>query len=139
VSLSETDLAYFAGFFDGEGCVTIGRGVTQYKGRIGHWVLVQVTNTDPRPIQALHDAFAGHMFRDDRRRGNERPCYRWQANSRVACRFLEAIRPYSRIKAEQIDVALAFQETLRWRRRTTETIAERDTFAAKLKLLKHVS
>lgn len=98
-------LAWCAGFFDGEG--SVGIYVRSRKHRVSKRELYElrviVTQKDPAPLELFREAFGGYS------RTSTSGCAKWCASSRVAERFLLAIRPYSVVKAEQIDVALAFQ------------------------------
>jgi hypothetical protein len=103
LSPSQTDLAWAAGFFDGEGSVSFGKA-----GKPGHrYLLVSVSNNDTRGLESLHAWFGGRFYFELSRR-----CSRWTIRSRHAEAFLKSIRPYVRLKGDVIDVALRFQETI---------------------------
>lgn len=111
--ITEVDKAYAAGLFDGEGSVQIPfpkntNGVRYHK------LQVSVANTDPRPLLWLKERFGGdvsHLLRIPKT--GTKPGLRWACGNRIAAAFLEAVRPYLIIKAEQTDIALAFRETVR--------------------------
>lgn len=101
--MKKTDLAYYAGIFDGEGCVTI----TLYGNKL-YQLRCKVSNTNEWLIQSLRMTWGGHVYRD-KRTPNHRACYEWYIVSWQAAIFLEDIYPYLRLKKPQVDVALQFQ------------------------------
>ena len=112
--ISEAQLAYYAGLFDGEGCVYIKPGLKQV-GRIHSLVVsVSITMTDTVALCALERDFGGKLRRSvcrDLARHKKIP-YRWQLSSRMAETFLRAIRPFVMVKAAQVDVALQFRDRI---------------------------
>lgn len=83
------NLAYAAGLFDGEGSV----GFT--KTSSGYRLRVSMNSTDLALVRFMHQQFGGCLYEEiDRRR--ERHQHQWIATGEVACRFLEAVRPYMR-------------------------------------------
>jgi hypothetical protein len=111
--LSEMELAYIAGFFDGEGSLTIHTNCRKSpRGLVpNHTLQVSLANTNPEIVRWLHSVFGGqYLTRHDRRPGN-RPVAQWIIRAAKALPFLEAIRPFVRMKTAQIDIAIAFQKT----------------------------
>jgi hypothetical protein len=96
--MADTNNIYFAGFFDGEGCVAI------YKRKY----VVSLTNTDIRPLKEAQSIWGGFLSTQEAigRKGAIRDLWRWQIYGHSARRFLEDILPYVRVKKEQIDVYL---------------------------------
>jgi len=95
---SELEIAYFAGFFDGEGMVAIYR--KKY--------VVALANTDVRPLKRAQELWGGYICSQaaSSRPGALRDLWRWQIYGHSARGFLEAIRPYLILKVEQVDVYL---------------------------------
>lgn len=89
-----------AGFFDGEGSVSVLRRVRG--GFIEHMLAVAVGQNDQRPLLALRDEYGGSQCNSKTPSG----CWRWRIHGGQAEAFLRRIRPYSIVKAEQIDLAL---------------------------------
>ncbi len=110
--LTDTDLAWAAGVFDGEGCVSVIRW-EQRKGDgpiyLNHVLTVTVVNTDIEMLKKLQKMFGGSIHCRSKRDDHPREIYSWQANSGKRL-FLETIRPFSITKARQIDIALEFLE-----------------------------
>jgi len=95
---TQTELAWTAGFFDGEGSITISpRGNT-------HYLKVGATQRDIRPLLKIQEWFGGSVGSPY---GNGVRNY--SVGNAAAGVFLETIRPYLVVKAEQADVALQFQ------------------------------
>ncbi len=86
-----------AGFFDGEGCVTISRR-DRSPGFKEHFLAVQVGQNNKRPLEVLHARFGGCFTKSG--------CWRWRCHGSAACRFLQAIGPYSLVKRREVDLAL---------------------------------
>lgn len=103
---SPSDLAYAAGLFDGEGCVAI------YQRKNQSTFFIDIANTDRRPLRWLVDTFGGRICRGH---GSDRPgrrqCFKWYLMNSQAAIFLAAIRQFTKIKSEQIDLAQEFALT----------------------------
>ena len=102
----EEMLAYFAGFFDGEGCVVICKS----KGNKGTpWYKLQVSTyqKSPEVLYDMKDAFGGSVCRISNRGFIG---YQWAASSKQAANFLRRVYPYLRVKKEQVKVALEFAD-----------------------------
>ena len=106
------ELAYAAGFFDGEGHIQIyhhksedrfvlSAGASQATGDIIHW---------------FKEKFGGRERYDEFKQSYDKTTmgrrWTWCCNSTRAALFLIKIRPYLIVKAEQADVAIAFQATM---------------------------
>lgn len=103
--VNKEDLAYTAGFFDGEGCVTIYRNVEG-----NSYVLnVAVYNTNLDILLQLRDWFGGYIV-DNPQRPKCKQSYTWRLGAIKAYVFLETIRPYVRVKIKQVGLALAFKK-----------------------------
>jgi hypothetical protein len=126
-----TELAYFAGFFDGEGSVGM------YVGRNA----VVLSNTDMRPLVRARELWSGSITTQlvQGRRFAIRDLHRWSVYGHKARPFLEAIRPFVKLKGEQIDVyleALAHVPAYRGARRRPGDTAAQVVAADRLRLLK---
>ena len=95
-----------AGFFDGDGCVSIRR---RRRGNcVDHAVYAQVTQKDPSPLRAFQNEFGGSISPTKTPSG----CYRWRVAGRKAERFLRRIQTYSLVKAEPIRLALELRDSM---------------------------
>ncbi len=97
--ITERHLAYFAGFFDGEGCV--GMYTRRY--------VVSLTNTDIRPILLAKELWGGTVYcqKKEGRRYARQDLWIWHIYGHKSKPFLEAIRPFTIIKKDQIDCYLS--------------------------------
>lgn len=99
------DLAYLAGYFDGEGCVRIKKTK-----RNQHHVLVQITNRDLPMLEYVKDIFGGSVCLNRHNNKNANRCYTWQTTHGKAYKFLKTIYPYLRGKKEQARLAIEFRD-----------------------------
>lgn len=109
------DVAYTAGFFDGEGSVAMTYQDSR-RGTRSYGCHTSIMNTD-RAILEWHQALYGgriyaHEFKN--KPANWRAGWQWHISEQAACeRFLIAIRPYLRIKGPLADNALRLLELKR--------------------------
>lgn len=114
---NDLELAYFAGFFDGEGCIQL-RGPSKTGRQIetigGVTLSANVVNTSLTILQQFKENFGGgiygkpldkvaHPFRHD--------THYWIVNGRQAGYFLSLIAPHLRVKRLQAEAAISFAET----------------------------
>lgn len=126
---NQLELAYFAGFFDGEGCVAI------YKAKN----VVVIANTDVRPLQRAQELWGGHLDCQERGEKGIQDLWRWQLYGHNSREFLEDILPFSRLKKEQIEVylnALDHMPNGRGQRRPAGSSEVIEAAAVRLRLLK---
>lgn len=112
-ALTEAERAYIAGFFDGEGSITV-------TWREAHKnVLVHCAASQSRPAvpRWLHDVFGGTFHIEQPRNANTKPHYKWAVRGHNEARiFLQIILPHLRIKKQEAEEAL---EVLRTRKTMT--------------------
>jgi hypothetical protein len=99
----DTELAYLAGLFDGEGYIGIHRSGPRFTLR------VSVTQLDPRPLILFQRRFGGGLHRAPDKRGF-RALIVWTITSGRAMWLLREMRPFLMVKDAQADVAIEFQE-----------------------------
>jgi hypothetical protein len=133
-NLSNEDLAWAAGIFDGEGCIGA------YKNRQYIRLKVEVNNTDPRMPLKLHSMFGGSLYLHPpyKDRPHEQQLYRWCAMDTQAGDIIAQIYPYLTVKKEQAAIALEFCKTYvgKGKRLPPETFTKREKWAEELKELK---
>ena len=88
------ELAYLAGYFDGEGCVTVASGLRML-----------VSATYPTGCQRLQEAFGGRVVRRKSDPG-DKVIYQWTCFGERAEVALKALRPYLREKWSQATYAI---------------------------------
>ena len=138
-------LAYVAGLFDGEGSITIGKSNPATYNTLrspSHWLQVGITNTNKNLIDWLCNTFGGHISNNSHcpSRKKQRPCWAWRKNSNEAAFFLKSIFPFSKIKQEQMKLAIEFQEKRKGSKGnkgclTQQVIQERDDYKQKISKL----
>jgi hypothetical protein len=149
-------LAWQAGFFDGEGCVEI--RATRYnktansvnvtgKGRFGpktvrgasYTIGASISQKERGPLDLFVRSFGGLLYDY---KVNGVTYWRWVITTDSSVRFLEAILPYSELKAPRIRLAVEFHRKMKaWnaeygRRGYPELIlAERERYFMEMKAL----
>ena len=94
------DVIWAAGFFDGEGCISIQRQVRP--GGVYFYLGVSVYQNDFRPLLEFSELFGGAIY-------PEKNAQKWRASGRDAAEALNMMLPYMRVKKEQALVAIDFQ------------------------------
>jgi hypothetical protein len=113
-------LPYIAGFFDGEGCVSLcycrRRKRKSMDGHVmGFRLIVGVSNTDPAPLLILQSMYGGDLNVSNRKNANpnHKRVYAWKVTGRDTMKiFLSSIEPYSLVKRDQIQIALTYLATV---------------------------
>lgn len=118
--IEPVDVAYAAGFFDGEGTVSIGRIPSGFRAQ------VVVNNTDLFPLEWLRERWGGKVYKfRPPGVGFRRQSWQWVLPERRIVGFLSDVLPYLKIKRPVAENAIAFlQLKVRPRRgrRQSETI-----------------
>lgn len=105
----ETLKAYFAGLFDGEGCVTVrkdNRGNSR-----SYQLICTVAMTEPKAVRLLHFCYGGSLTIRDK--GEHKTAFQWTVASDKALEFLYSITPNLRVKRPEAELAIQFQENVR--------------------------
>jgi hypothetical protein len=106
---NKIDSAYAAGIFDGEGYVDIYQATTSKASKSPSFMLrVIITQKDGRIMDFLKEKFGGSVSYIER---GDNFIHRWDIRSQAAKRFLSSIFPFVRIKKEQVELALEFENT----------------------------
>lgn len=107
-------LAWTAGFFDGEGSVSISirqRKKKPYRGCNDiHTLVVRVANTHKGCLDRLAQAFGGKVYKQKVREGCKQQ-WQWLVQSKLAREFLEEVLPYLYVKKRQAEIGLELEET----------------------------
>jgi hypothetical protein len=111
--LTDLELAYIAGFFDGEGSITIHHNWRPSpRGKSpNHTLQVSIGNTDPRVLTWIHSHFGGYLHVRKHVAINCREVTQWIVRAASALPFLEMIFPFLRMKSEQTRIAIEYQKT----------------------------
>jgi hypothetical protein len=100
--MKKTDIAYIAGFFDGEGCVRIARQKKSYRVRVGF------TNNDLTLLTWVQSILGGRLYQ--KKRASVRHAQGWEllltknAEIELALRHL---LPFIKIKRKQAELSLS--------------------------------
>lgn len=108
--LTNEQLAYAAGFFDGEGHIQIRR----HSKRGSYMLAISAVQATENPLQLFVNGFGGTLKRRlIPYRNTFRVLWTWQCSSASAQDALEAMLPYLRVKRDEADLALEFRRTFR--------------------------
>jgi len=118
--MNSSELSYFAGFFDGEGCVGVTNRIPPHSAL---FIRTQVVNTNLEVLEQMKRAFGGSI-QIRKAKLNWQQMYTWQCTTQVAYHFLKQILPYLRLKRKQAELAIEFQEDRGYRgqRRSPEQL-----------------
>ena len=153
--VSDLDLAYAAGIFDGEGCVGLyTNGLIRHANRSitrPFNLEVDVANTSLFLMEWLYDRFGGTIQTGsnpaEREHFHYLTCYHWCIRSRQADTFLRLLLPFLKVKHLQAETALrfygekeAFERRVRGKNRglrvAPEELERRSILSQRLRLLK---
>jgi len=101
MKLRQTDLAYLAGFFDGEGSVMLSLNKSQ-----GLSAGVSCSQNTQNVMYLFKRAFGGNVY-SYVPKGRKRRIYQWRANGQVAIDFINLVHPWLIIKLFVAEEALA--------------------------------
>lgn len=132
MSNSLSDLAYCAGVFDGEGCVTLTKdGDSNYRLRL------KITSTDYSVLTWLQDHFGGSINLSRKETDNNKESWDWYCKTEDQVVFLFGILPYTIIKRAQIIEALNYHfEKQNGGKLTEDEFVLRERYYMKLKSMK---
>ena len=110
----DTFVIWCAGFFDGEGSISIPHGKRKSGGFLTInqlWLQITVTQNQTPPLWAIRERFGGRLARAPQPAEKKitRPIWRWVADADKAAEFLRIVRPFLRVKGAPADVAMEFQ------------------------------
>ena len=139
--LETWQVAYAAGFFDGEGHIRI----VQHSKRCRTLMLqVSISQNCPEPLEFIAYLFGGTVSaRTFRYKDGRRAMYGWQASSGVAGRFLMTVLPFLIVKRKQAELAIEFRGTFGpqhvkggQKRLASDVLARRVELAEKIKQMR---
>ena len=105
------DLAWAAGFMDGEG--SFYTRTPRSRGRTSRQLIVSAAQTDPRPLEKLKSMFGGSISGPYRRKNSTKDIWQWQVGSFMFCQaIIAALWPFMKVKREQASNALKLYHSL---------------------------
>ena len=139
-------LAWVAGFFDGEGYITIEKRITKDKdgeNRVPyHSFKIGINHVAPEPIDEVVSILGGNVRYDAKVKGNRKPRYSWTMPPQKSKEALIKMLPYLVNKKRAAILGLEFQDLMERGHKktlTVEEVAERDVYRSTLQLLNSLS
>ena len=134
--MNNIDLSYTAGFFDGEGCISI---LKRKKGNynVNHFLRLSIGQKDGKTLDWMKNNFGGNVYLI-KRDGS----FSWALSDNQAYKFIKLINPFLKYKKPQADLAIKFQEERMMVKRnrtlglSTEELEKREFMFNEMKLLK---
>lgn len=104
-------LAWAAGFFDGEGYVTVQVRGGKYK---GHYLRIGINHVDPKPLEEFKRLFGGNIRKQNPKTvvGNRHVRHEWGISCSLAASALKQMLPYFLNKDQVAMLGLELQETM---------------------------
>lgn len=122
MTIRRVDLAWAAGFIDGEGCLLIQsakrNGVRYY------WIMVSAPQVNPEPLIKLQTIFGGAIHHRAARPAKWADIYEWHIGNRQAASMLHRVLPYLLVKRGQADLLLTFDALLLRKGKRALTVPE---------------
>jgi len=132
MSNSLSDLAYCAGVFDGEGCVTLTRDK-----ELTYRLRLKITSTEYSVLAWIQEHFGGSIILSRKETDNNKESWDWYCKTEDQVVFLLGILPYTIIKRAQIIEALNYHfEKQIGGKLTDEELTLREGYYERLKALK---
>lgn len=100
-----TDIAYIAGFFDGEGCIRIKRAS---QGGNSYYIWVSITNSNKGILDMVASIFGGNVRQAER--STNKTIYHYLITSSEAIDMLKVLKSFLREKLRQAELAIFFHE-----------------------------
>ena len=110
--MTETQKAYTAGFFDGEGCVIL-RLNPRRGGVVETWI--EFAQSNKAILDQIREWIGDGRWAKSKQPGYDRTCWKLQLSGKAYVPILELLLPYLIVKKRQAELALAFQ-SCPWRK-----------------------
>lgn len=110
------DVAWAAGFFDGEGYVTIQRRVSKYKDKVyhSHYLRIGINHVNPAPLFEMQRIFGGNVIKQNPEKvvGNRKQRHTWHLSCTKAAEVLKQLMPYFKNKQNAAEIGLELQNSI---------------------------
>jgi len=108
--IEPSELAYWGGFFDGEGSISIYRyqNKSPYHVSPTYSVQMSLSQVNKQIVDLFSQRFKGTRAIRKHRIPNARTQYYWSARGRRAIAVIKELLPFLRLKRSQADLALEF-------------------------------
>ena len=111
--VTKSELNYYAGFFDGEGCIMIKK---KHSRRPYHTLDIAISLTNLNTLEDFKRAFGGAIYGAYKSKANYKDKWSWMIGGNKALAFLKAIYPYLRLKSREAELGIEFQERKKYLR-----------------------
>ncbi len=110
-NISKIDLAYLAGFVDGEGCLAINK--RKHKNKFGEWIgysaYLDLTNVNKEVMDFIKAKFKiSSKVYENQQKGNRKMAYRLRLNKKESGAIISLIQEFLIVKRNQAIVFLDF-------------------------------
>lgn len=104
------DVAWAAGFIDGEGCFWINRQIRKGRTRLTHFVGISAFQLKIEPLEKLQRIFGGKIYKAITDRPNQVDGHQWRISGPDARLTAQALKPFLLVKWVQADLVEQFYE-----------------------------
>ncbi|KKL80756.1 hypothetical protein LCGC14_2001540 [marine sediment metagenome] len=111
--LTKSELSYYAGFFDGEGCIMIKK---KHRGRPFHTLDITISSTNHNILEDFKRAFGGTVHGAYKSNTYYKDKWNWMVGGDKALAVLKALYPYLRLKSREAELGIEFQERAKYQR-----------------------
>ena len=109
--MNKLDLAYLAGFFDGEGCIHYSFKKHSHCRKVSSECWIQLTSTNQTIVESLKTDFGGFTF-SYKLYKRRKIVYTWKVAARKLFPVLRLLEPYMRIKRDHARLLLDHQQII---------------------------
>jgi len=102
------DIAWCAGFFEGEGCVYIHK--KKQKTKLYYSLLISISNTHKEYLNFLKQKFNGYIYDCTEKHPNRKRCYCFLLHGDKATEFLKTVFPYLKGKKKEAMLGIRLQK-----------------------------
>lgn len=106
---TEAEKAYAAGFFDGEGSVSIESRRLKGLSTISWRISVKISQDVREPLELLQEIWGGSIMQRPRR-ANGKVGFQWACHTRNADRFMRDIASFALVKRREILLAIEYRD-----------------------------
>jgi LAGLIDADG endonuclease len=107
--MDEVSWEYIAGFFDGEGYISIQKASAKSHSGARYWLIASLCNTQRSVLEAITKTTGGSiLYHSGGKAGWE--SYRLTFYTRQAYEFLKKVYPFLILKKDEADIAIEFAE-----------------------------
>lgn len=114
MQILETELAWMAGFLDGEGSIMLGKTSKTQKPGFYFWRRITISNTRYDILEIFKSRFGGSIRKCTKTKlnVNSKNMFFWCVASKEGEVFLKSIYPYIKLKKIQADLYLEFSKMI---------------------------